>query len=307
MGRHAYLIMAHHQWSLLKTLISLLDDKRNDIYIHVDKKADEVPFTEIKNAAKISKLVFVDRISVDRGSFSLFEAEMILLRAALHSAEYSYFHLLSGQDLPLKNQDYIHEFFEKHDGRNFIDVITPEHMKKEWYERVSLYQVFSRYINKASSAAVPVRCIRKILLKTQKTFCVNRFKKYEEMGFVLCFGSNWFSITKEFAVYIAENYGLIKDIFCNYTFAPEELILQTFLWSSPIFKDTLYDSQELNHKVNRANLRAIFWNGKASPEIITMERFKTIQNTMNLYARKFDNEIAADAVEAAAGIVKTGR
>ena len=39
MQKHAYLIMAHSDWSLLSKLLYTLDDKRNDIYLHVDKKA----------------------------------------------------------------------------------------------------------------------------------------------------------------------------------------------------------------------------------------------------------------------------
>ena len=35
MKRHAYLIKAHHQFDLLEKLLRLLDDERNDIYIHI--------------------------------------------------------------------------------------------------------------------------------------------------------------------------------------------------------------------------------------------------------------------------------
>lgn len=41
--RHAYLIMAHNEWSLLNVLLSLLDDDRNDIYLHIDKKVKQMP------------------------------------------------------------------------------------------------------------------------------------------------------------------------------------------------------------------------------------------------------------------------
>ena len=39
MGKHAYLIMCHNNLEVLKTLVSLLDDSRNDIYIHIDRKS----------------------------------------------------------------------------------------------------------------------------------------------------------------------------------------------------------------------------------------------------------------------------
>lgn len=38
MKKHAYLIIAHNQFALLKELLKSIDDERNDIYIHIDKK-----------------------------------------------------------------------------------------------------------------------------------------------------------------------------------------------------------------------------------------------------------------------------
>ena len=40
-NKHAYLVMAHQRPDLLKKLLESLDDKRNDIYLHIDKKANE--------------------------------------------------------------------------------------------------------------------------------------------------------------------------------------------------------------------------------------------------------------------------
>lgn len=35
--KHAYLVMARSNWNQLATLLNLLDDPRNDIYLHIDK------------------------------------------------------------------------------------------------------------------------------------------------------------------------------------------------------------------------------------------------------------------------------
>ena len=37
--KHAYCIMAHNNWAQLQMLIDCLDDMRNDIFLHIDKKA----------------------------------------------------------------------------------------------------------------------------------------------------------------------------------------------------------------------------------------------------------------------------
>lgn len=39
LDRHAYCIMAHGNWQQLQLLVTLIDDRRNDIYLHVDEKA----------------------------------------------------------------------------------------------------------------------------------------------------------------------------------------------------------------------------------------------------------------------------
>ena len=40
-SRHAYLIIAHTQFGQLKKLLRMLDDGRNDIYVHIDSKAKD--------------------------------------------------------------------------------------------------------------------------------------------------------------------------------------------------------------------------------------------------------------------------
>ncbi len=101
MEKHAYLIIAHTDWSLLKTLVSLLDYELNDIYIHIDAK---VPAKSIPHiTCSRSKIYYLERrISVAWGDISVVEAEYLLFETAYNNRHYSYYHLLSGMDLPLK-------------------------------------------------------------------------------------------------------------------------------------------------------------------------------------------------------------
>ena len=43
MNKHAYMIMAHHRPDILQLLINSLDDERNDIIVHIDKKSNMKP------------------------------------------------------------------------------------------------------------------------------------------------------------------------------------------------------------------------------------------------------------------------
>ena len=40
--KHAYLIIAHNQSVVLDTLLDLRDDARNDIFLHVDARAESL-------------------------------------------------------------------------------------------------------------------------------------------------------------------------------------------------------------------------------------------------------------------------
>ena len=57
MGKHAYLIIAHNNFYILKKLIALIDDERNDIYIHVDKKTKNFKKDDFINICKKSQIL----------------------------------------------------------------------------------------------------------------------------------------------------------------------------------------------------------------------------------------------------------
>ena len=118
MNKHAYLIIAHTDYRQLLQLVKQLDDVRNDIYTHIDRKAsfdDE----EIQTS-KAGLYILPQRLDARWGDFSLVEVEYLLFETAFSQGNYSYYHLLSGMDLPIKSQDYIHSYCEQHAGMEFI-------------------------------------------------------------------------------------------------------------------------------------------------------------------------------------------
>lgn len=50
--KHAYLIIAHNDFDILEKLLVLLDDDRNDIFIHIDKKVKSFDFEYFRNKTK---------------------------------------------------------------------------------------------------------------------------------------------------------------------------------------------------------------------------------------------------------------
>ena len=104
MKKHAFLIIAHNDFPLLQKLITLLDDPCNDIYLHIDKKADKSNIPDF--STKHSKLQTIPSITVNWGGHSQIFCELNLLKCATQNVYY-YYHLLSGADLPIKNNRYI--------------------------------------------------------------------------------------------------------------------------------------------------------------------------------------------------------
>lgn len=153
--RHAYLIIAHDEPEIFHVLISLLDDYRNDIFVHVDQKSDISLFNSVRT--KKSTISFTrKRINCFWGSPSLMETEFILFEEALAHGPYHYYHLISGVDLPLKTQDYIHEKldYQSYDFEyvgcvNNLDPKTSPVMKrvKYWYFHLANLRSSNKFLN----------------------------------------------------------------------------------------------------------------------------------------------------------------
>lgn len=286
---HAYLIIAHEHFDLLKVLLSSLDDERNDIFIHINQLDDNVPFDKIKTFVSKSNLYFVPRIKIYRGTYSIMRATFSLIKAAINTREYDYFHLLSGQDLPLNNQDYIHGFFNS-EGKNyynFIDVTPDNLIKREWKERNCLHWVMVRHYIKTGFLGKLSRASNRILHFFERTFKIRRLKNDEIMNNI-SFGSSWFSITGSFAKYVVSKEKNIEKVF-GQGFIPEESVFQTIISCSP-FQNTLYCKKELNNDVP-LNFRKIIWDGHVSPKTITSSDFNSLIESQCLFARKFDENV----------------
>lgn len=117
--RHAFLIFAHDRFELLETLLKLIDDERNDIFLHLDSKAGHVDVSRFIRQCRHSRLIFIPRIAVYWGHYSQVEAVLKALAVAA-AGDYAYFHVLSGADLPLQNNDHFHAFFRDRAGKEFV-------------------------------------------------------------------------------------------------------------------------------------------------------------------------------------------
>ena len=59
--KHAILILAHNNFSVVSALLKQFDSKEFDIYIHINKKVKEYPREEWEKQTQFAKLYFVRR------------------------------------------------------------------------------------------------------------------------------------------------------------------------------------------------------------------------------------------------------
>lgn len=289
--RHAYLIMAHKEPYNLKKLLELLDDEDNDIYIHIDIKSNILHKEEIMKWCVKSRIHFVKQTSVRWAGYSGIQCELILLEEAVNG-NYDYYHLLSGQDLPLVSQKEIHTFFENNKGKEFVSLYDRKEL--DWrinalYDRVAYYHMEElEYRFKSNAMRKVVIFMSRVFLKVQKILHIRRNISMED----IVFGKNWFSITNGFAHYVLEHKEHIRKVF-NYTASGDEMFLQYMLVNSP-YKDNNYICDR------DSSLRYVDWTrsaNKANPHIWEASEFDELVNCRYLFARKFDSTVDKQIID----------
>ncbi len=267
--KHAYLILAHHEFGLLQKLVSCLDDERNDIFVHVDRKVAVLPELHV---LKAGLFVLKDRVDIRWGDYSVVEGEYALFDAALAKGPYQYYHLLSGVDLPLKSQDYIHGFFDQHAGKEFIGYtltrITPELVRK-----VQRWHLFPEDFRNQS---IVKRTLRAGCIRFQEMLGIKRNKKVDFKK-----GSQWVSVTEQMARLFLAKREWAGKVFRN-TFCPDEIVMQTLCWNSPL-RANLFNTEE----DGTGCMRAIGWREGQLHDWCEKD-FEELKVSPALFARKFN-------------------
>lgn len=186
--KHAFLIIAHNEYPVLEVLLSMLDDERNDIYLHIDKRATEL-FQQIKKV-KMQKAGFYlieNPIKVYWGDISQVQVEYLLFETALSHGPYAYYHLLSGTDLPIKSQDYIHAFFQQNAGKEFVGFWQDAAHQRDLERKVFRYYFFTKRLKDKEHLLHGITAlIRNLILAVQKISIIAENKllnlKKEEIG-----------------------------------------------------------------------------------------------------------------------------
>lgn len=275
MSKHAYLILCHTNFLQLNILLRLLDDRRNDIYIHIDKKSSGYLLNEITKGVEYSNIFFVKPVKVSWGGDSMIKAEIRLLQES-SKHNYQYYHLISGLDLPVKSKDYIYDFFENQQGANYVSIdYYPNDSENTYLQRVKYYYFFQNLIGRNKGKMITVMdYVQNKFLLLQEKHGVDRIKKTD---LVFVKGGNWFDITHEAVDLVLREYRKYKKVF-RWTICADEIFVQTLIYNSHM-KKTIYPH----------SLRLVDWE-RGRPYIFTSVDYNMLVNSEEekLFARKFD-------------------
>jgi len=312
--KRAYLILAHNDPNHLKKMIMSLGEK-NDYYVHLDNKSDISDFSSL---LKENVFFIKQRINISWGGFSMVEAMLELIKAALNSE------IISGNDYPIKNEKIIDEFFERYSKNEIIRAyyitgnLCPhcaEKIERKWF-----------FDNKFKNPK-----LKKIYRSIKNSFVQFRKKSlYVNINSVPCkvaYGSQWFALTNECAEYVIStvnnNPNLIN--YFKHSLAPDEMFFHTIIFNSRFSENTIMngieeyspewhlnnytyiDTTELNCKVtNKMTMKRLFVgfyknivikkDNQGTVSFLTKKDFIHLKNCQYIFARKFNTRDSSDLI-----------
>lgn len=291
MSRHAYLVTAYDNWATLGALIQLIDDPRNDIFVHIDAKSVGFQPRAFEGLCSNSQLTFIARRTVYWADYSQVDAIMDLMESALGNdgAQYSYFHLLSGADLPIQSQDCLHNFLAT--SREIFVGIRPA-LIPHTATRVKYYYPLIRHSQYKNSRLLKLSS--RGLVELQR---IARIDRTAGTNIQIRDGWDWGSFPRDFVEHLVDSRPKLRETFHS-TMAPSEIAFNTEAFR-PQFRERLHDTSTF-----RAGSLRYLEGPPGKPRVLRSSDFANIVKSNCLFARKFDLSIDSDIVQQIAAHTK---
>lgn len=257
----AYFILVHRYPEQFKRLFKSVYAPGNQYVIHIDKSSgadlasDITEFLEAYQGVQI-----LPPQNALWGGYSLVEAELRGMTMLLEmGANWTHYVNLSGQDFPLKSQNYIREFLAAHPGKQFIRALDQRSMRADTMNRLNHYFIESM------GQIVPTQLPRAFLSGARPYI-----------------GTQWKVVTRSFCEFVchdpkADRY---KEFYRN-SFIADEALFQTVMMNHDEFGEVMND-----------DLRMIDWvpDGtiKLRPRNYGVGDISRLKASTDLFARKFD-------------------
>lgn len=284
MLNHAFLLYAHAYPSQLKEIIDLLSAPNHYFFINIDRKAKWGE--EFINENRSSQIIFLenkDRMEIAHGGYSQIAVTLRLLSKAFNfkNAFISYFHLISGQDYPVRPNAEFDKFFEINAGKSFMHFDTQEEHDK-WIIKKYPSRVKPFYFSDIQHRDNPVIDF----FVHGLNFISKRFWIRTDIPNLYA-GWNWFSWHRCVAEYVMKSTKTNTKFYnrFHFTSCADELIFHTLL------HDHIRDLRIEPHN----SLRYINWkkhvvgrSHQGSPLTLNEDEYEDIIKSGAFFCRKID-------------------
>lgn len=269
MNKNCILILAHKNHNQIMRLINHLKTDF-DLYVHIDKRNK-------LNIKSFDNVNVYKEFKTYHGGVSLVIATLFLIEEA-YKNNYDRYIFISGQDVPLKTNKEIINFFDTNKNKEYISyesINNSEAMYKEMSFRLNSYNFGKLY------RLIFHRNIRELL----SNFPLIKRTTPEN----IYYGSQWWNLTNNAIKYILDytkqNPNFLKRF--NYTWGSDEFYFQSILLNS-----------EFNNNCINDCLRYLIW-GVGTPINFTIKDYDDIKNNINnnIFSRKFDENIDNDIID----------
>ena len=291
----AYIILAHKLPEQLVRLVRKLDTECSWFFIHIDKNTDTNTYRKMWEPLSSQRNVrFLERSACSLGNFSLLNPTLKGIKEILSTElNIDYVITLTGQDYPLKSNDYIQWYLEQHKGQSFMEYfpLPDDHWREEngglnrivywhfhWRGRGHSIRRNSRYLAPLSTLLGPVLSS---YLPIERRIPDN----LKPFG-----GSAWWCLSRESLEYVGDLMRRDKRLirFFHHVSIPSEIFYQTVLMNSP-----------LKNRIINDDLHYIHWppNVAPHPYVLQKNEFEEFIHTDKLFARKFDTTLDAEVLD----------
>ncbi len=259
----AYFLLVHRYPAQFKRLFIAIYAPGNLYVVHVDKSSGTELAKDI--ATFLSPYQGVEILEAEDalwGGYSLVDAELRGMERLLEMNDrWTHYINLSGQDFPLKSQDYIRQFFAANPGKQFIRALDQRKERPDTMNRVS--HLFVQENGKMTATGVP--------------------RRYPT-GDTPFIGTQWKAVTRSFCEYVCHDPHVERfKAFYRGSFIPDEAFFQSVIMNSGDQGIVMND-----------DLRMIDWvpdgDIKLRPRNYDTKDLVELQRSTDLFARKFDAE-----------------
>lgn len=286
--KQAILLMLHRDYHQAIRLIGYFEG-RCDIFIHIDRNGSITREEEDRLRRQPGVKAVSRKYKVHWAGYSILQVEMFLLDQALSLSDAGYFHLISGQDYPIRPLSDFLQFFSH---TTFAGYVNCNHLPCDITDGATYYRlqhyVLSDYIDTRSKEG---RDKVWHFVEWQKKLGIKR--RIPDYTDHLYGGSAWFSINKDVAEHLVSYTRKYPRFYrrMRFTYIPEEIYVPTVILNSPYRNNIIWKN----------NCRTILWNHEGidcSPINICEKNFRCLlSNPIGFFSRKFSPEISGQVIQ----------